>query len=129
MPKDSVIAVPRPRPATIVASVTRNGVMRRTTTQKALIAPKTAPVGEPDEDAGDDAEAALHAGKLQQVADRHRRQVHVRADREVDAGGQQHEGHADGDDADERRLLDDVERVLGAEEIVGAAGRNRRRRR
>ena len=27
MPKDSVIAVPSPRPATSVASVTRNGVM------------------------------------------------------------------------------------------------------
>ncbi len=76
-------------------------MIRRTTTQKALIAPKTAPVGEADDDAGDDAEGILQRRDLQQVADRHRRHVHVRADREVDAGGQQHEGHADGDDADE----------------------------
>ena len=36
MPNDSVMAVPSPRPATSVASVTRNGVMRRLTTQKPL---------------------------------------------------------------------------------------------
>ena len=110
MPKDSVIAVTRPWPATIVASVTRNGVMRRKTTQNALTAPKAAPVASPTTMPGEDAEAALQPGQLQEVADGHRRDVHVRADREVDAGGQQHERHADGDDADEGRLLDDVER-------------------
>ena len=47
MPKDSVIAVTSPCPATIVASVTRNGVMRRKTTQNPLIAPKAAPVASP----------------------------------------------------------------------------------
>ena len=47
MPNDSVIAVPRPRPATSVASVTRNGVMRSTTMQKALTTPKSVPVASP----------------------------------------------------------------------------------
>jgi hypothetical protein len=41
------MAVPMPRPATSVASVTRNGVIRSTTTQKALIAPNKVPVSSP----------------------------------------------------------------------------------
>ena len=91
--------------------------MRSTTMQKALTAPKTAPVDQPDNDRQRRRRTRSACRDLQQVAGRHRREVHVRADREVDAGGQQHEGHADGDDAGERRLLDDVQRVLGLEEI------------
>ena len=36
MPKDSVMAVPSPRPATSVASVTRNGVIRSLTMQNGV---------------------------------------------------------------------------------------------
>ena len=76
--------------------------------------------GEPDDQPGKDAEAALQPGHLQKVADGHGGDVHVGADRQVDAGGEKHERHADGDDADEGRLLDDAEHVLGAEEVGGA---------
>src|SRR5262245_13447901 len=43
IPNDSVIAVPSPRPATSVASVTRNGVIRRPTMHTALTTPNNAP--------------------------------------------------------------------------------------
>ena len=69
MPKDSVIAVTRPCPATSVASVTRKGVIRSQTMQNALIAPKIAPVSEPDDDASAHAEAVLQRRDLEQVAD------------------------------------------------------------
>ena len=111
------MAVPRPRPATRVASVTRNGVMRSTTMQNALTAPKIAPAQRPTTIAASGPETVLHGRDLQEVAGGHCREIHVRPDREVDACREQDEDHADGDHAGERRLLDDVADTLGAEEI------------
>ncbi|GAA3210557.1 hypothetical protein GCM10020256_08730 [Streptomyces thermocoprophilus] len=42
-----------------------------------------------------------------------------RADGQVDAAGGDHEGHADGDDTDHRRLREDQLQVAGVEELVG----------
>ena len=44
------------------------------------------------------------------------------ADREVDAGGDDHEGHGDGDDEDGGGLADDVEQVAGGQEVLAADG-------
>ena len=67
-----------------------------------------------DDEAREHAERPLQAGDPEQVADGHRRHVHDGPDRKVDPGGEQHEGHADREDPDERPLLDDVEDVLTA---------------
>ena len=45
------------------------------------------------------------------------RQTHDRADREVDATGQNDEGHADRDDADDHGLIEKVQKIRGLEKI------------
>ena len=99
MPNWSVIAVPRPRPATSVASVTRNGEMRSTDDAEGVDRAEAARrrATATTSAAGD---AAAPRSRMREAGGQ-RREVHVRADREVDAGGEQHEGHADGDDAGE----------------------------
>ncbi len=64
-----------------------------------------------DEPAGDAEAEFAHRDAGDQ-----RGEIHHRADREVDAGGQEHEDHADRGDADEGGVLDDVAEVVGAEE-------------
>ena len=53
----------------------------------------------------------------------HRAQRHDRADRQVDAAGQDHERHADRDDAVVRHLPQHVREVAGAQEDVDALRR------
>ena len=52
-----------------------------------------------------------------------RGQAHHRADRQVDAAGDDDEGHADADDADDRGLTEDDERVVEAREAVAGGHR------
>ena len=55
-----------------------------------------------------------------------RAERHDRADREVDAGGQDHRGHAGGDEAGDGDLAQHVEEVAVGEEDVVALGGDRR---
>ena len=95
-----------------VASVTMNGAMRRPVTNEALIAPK---VSADKNDRGDRDEE----GNVRQVeAHYHRNEIHDRADREIDAPHQEHEGHADRHDRDMRRLRENVAEIGERDEAV-----------
>ena len=54
----------------------------------------------------------------------HAGQADHRADRQIDAAGQDDERHADRDDADDHRLVEQIEQIVGLEEI----GREQRQR-
>jgi hypothetical protein len=47
-----------------------------------------------------------------------RAEIHVSANREIDARDQQHKGHADSDDGDVAGLIDDVKKIDGCQKPV-----------
>ena len=58
-----------------------------------------------------------------QHAGDHAGQAEDRADRQVDAAGDDHRRHAEADDADEGEVAEDVEEIAGREEGVVANDR------
>ena len=91
-----------------------NGGSLMRATRKPLMKPISAPVGEAAEDR-DRRRDAVAEGEL---AHHHRREHHDRADREVDAGGQDDERLRGADDADDRDLLQDQRQGEGGEELA-----------
>ena len=78
----------------------------------------TAPASPPQRAADHEARRDPEPGPADGDAERpdHRRQRQHRADPEVDTAGQDHEELADRQDADDRRLVEDVDEILRREE-------------
>ena len=94
-----------------------------------LIAPMTMPTASAmasdtgnDSQAGVQFEAAAGAAGAEGERHHHRGERHHRFDREIHVAGDQRQRQADGDDADEGRLLEDVEEDADLQEV-----RDRRR--
>ena len=92
-------------------------------TRKPLMKPTSAADGEAAEDR-DRRRDAVAEGEL---AHDDRAQHHDRADREVDAGGQDHQRLRRADDADDRHLLQDQRQREGREELRPSERRRRSR--
>ena len=107
----SEIAWARPRAATSIASVAMNGTSR----PYAMSTPLTRPAPIPTSSAVMIMPTARSLGRQRRRP--HRRQRDERADRQVDAAADDHEGHADRDHADDRRAQQDVDDVVGGEEL------------
>ena len=101
-----------PRPMKSVDSVVMKAATRSCVMTAALTAPKASPMTA----TSGKATIGRHAGE--EHAEDDGAQIHVGADRQVDAGDQQDEGHADGDDRDVARLVEDVDEIDRREETV-----------
>ena len=106
----ALIHMATPRAMPIMASVVRKDGMPIPVVSQPLTAPTIAPVRK----AADD--AAEHAEMVDAHGGRDRGEARHRADRQVDLGGAEHEGHRHGHDRDDGGLADDVEKVVGVEE-------------
>ena len=80
--------------------------------------PLTKPISAPDGEAAEDRDRRRDAVAEGELAHHHRGEHHDRADREVDAGGQDHERLRRADDADDRHLLQDQRQREGGEELA-----------
>ena len=108
----SDIAWARPRAETSIASVTMNGTSRPYAMSTPLIRPTPMPTSSAVKIMTN---APVRLGL--QGRRPHRRQRDERADRQVDAAADDHEGHPDRDHADDRRADQDVDDVAGGEEL------------
>ena len=80
--------------------------------QRAISTPLTRPKTRPDSEAGRDAEHAPARDACDTISADHGGRGEDRADRQVDAAGQDDEGHAGGEHDVDRRLLRDDREVL-----------------
>ena len=105
-----------PAPICIIANVMMNEGMPMRVTPKAVTSPSAKQAAEREDDrdgAGHRDVADVHVVGLQREEGQHdRRGVGDGADREIDLGGEDDEGQADGDDAGDRYLLQDVLQIV-----------------
>ena len=110
--RPSVKSSAAPRAMLIVPSVTMNGGRPPQLISAPLASPHARPTSEPEQQSDRDRLAPLERGSQHDAGERD-----DGADREVDAAGQDHEGHPDGDDRVDARLLGDVEQVRDRQEV------------
>ncbi len=101
-----------PRKSSIDPSVTTNGCTPRRAITRPWATPITSDDSSPASDRGDDADVQVHG----EVAGGHRGDADHRADRQVDAAGDDHHRLAEREQRDQRDVPDVVAQVLGAEE-------------
>ena len=112
-----------PRAVTIMPSVAMKGGMPVVAIRLPLTVPAAAPTIRPaatgtstGRPVSDGIDGTGKVRLLRQAGRDHRRQPDHRAGRQVDAAGDDHLGHADGDDADHRDLQDHHRQALRVEQ-------------